>query len=78
MNIIYKDTYEDDSDDKEIITNEGAGLPSSYNGIYNVNFNDATHVKYVRDQAYYVHGCPTEGDVRVLVIPVEFVIYTGY
>lgn len=62
----------DTSNNKEIITNEGAGLPTGENGIYNVNFNDATQVKDVRDQGAYQGGCPTEGDVRVLVIPVEF------
>lgn len=56
----------------EIITNQGAGLPTGQNGIYNVDFTDATYVKDVTDQGYYLDGCPTVGSPAVLVIPVEF------
>ena len=59
--------------DSNIITNEGAGLPTdSGSGIYNVDFTDAKNVKDVTDQAYYAGGCPTVGSPGVLVIPVEF------
>ena len=58
--------------DVDLITNDGKGLPTGTNGVYNVNFNDATYVKNVHDQGYYIDGCPTTGDVKVLVIPVEF------
>ena len=56
----------------DIMTNEGAGLPTGTNGIFNVNFNDAEYVKNVTDQGYYLDGCPTTGSPAVLVIPVEF------
>ena len=56
----------------DILTNNGKGLPKGTNGVHNVNFNNASYVKNVHDQGYYLDGCPTEGDVRVLVIPIEF------
>ena len=37
-----------------------------------INLKEATPVKDVHDQNYYLNGCPTIGDVKVLVIPVEF------
>lgn len=55
-----------------LITNEGKGLPTGTNGIYDVNFTKASPLKDVHDQGYYLDGCPTVGDVNVLVIPVEF------
>ena len=55
-----------------LITNAGAGLPQGTNGIYNVDFTDATNVKDVTDQGYYLDGCPTTGSPAVLVIPVDF------
>ena len=55
-----------------VITNEGAGLPTGENGVYNVDFTTATNVKKVTDQGYYLEGCPTTGAPGVLVIPVEF------
>ncbi len=61
----------DTNEDIEII-NPTPGLPNGTDGVYNVNFNDATYVKNVTDQGYYLGGCPTTGDVKVLVIPVEF------
>ena len=60
------------SGDVDLITNEGKGLPSGENGVHNVDFTDAKYVKDVTDQGYYLDGCPTTGDVKVLVIPVEF------
>jgi len=55
-----------------LITNAGKGLPSGTNGVFNVDFTKATHVKDVTDQGYYLDGCPTVGSPAVLVIPVEF------
>ena len=55
-----------------VITNDGKGLPTDSDGVYDVNLNDATYVKDVTDQGYYVDGCPTTGSPAVLVIPVEF------
>ena len=55
-----------------MITNEGAGLPTGTNGVFNVDFTDAEYVKNVTDQGYYLDGCPTVGSPAVLVIPVEF------
>ncbi len=59
-------------EDVTIITNNGKGLPTGTNGVYNVNFKSATNVKDVTDQGYYLDGCPTMGNINVLVIPVEF------
>ncbi len=56
----------------DIITNSGAGLPAGTNGIYDVDFKNATNVKDVTDQGYYLDGCPTVGSPAVLVIPIEF------
>ena len=50
----------------------GTELPSDENGVFDVDFTDATNVKNVTDQGYYVDGCPTTGSPAVLVIPVEF------
>ena len=63
-----------DSSDSDItlITNDGKGLPTSSNGVYNVDFTRAKNVKNVTDQGYYLGGCPTTGSPAVLVIPVEF------
>lgn len=55
-----------------LITNAGAGLPSGSNGVYDVDFTDATNVKDVTDQGYYIDGCPTVGSPKVLVIPIDF------
>ena len=62
----------DQEEESNVITNEGAGLPSGTNGVYNVDFTTATNVKDVTDQGYYVDGCPTVGSPKVLVIPVDF------
>ena len=59
-------------DDSGVITNNGAGLPSDADGVYDVDFTDAANVKDVTDQGYYIDGCPTVGSPNVLVIPVEF------
>ena len=56
----------------DILTNNGAGLPSDQDGVYDVYFTDAEKVKDVTDQGYYQGGCPTTGSPAVLVIPVEF------
>ena len=58
--------------DGDAITNNGKGLPSSANGVYNVDFTGATKVKDVTDLGYYIDGCPTTGSPAVLVIPVDF------
>lgn len=56
----------------DVITNEGAGLPSDSDGVFDVDFNKAQYVKKVSDQGYYLDGCPSTGSPAVLVIPVEF------
>ena len=56
----------------DLITNDGKGLPTGQDGVYEVDFTDATYVKDVTDQGYYLDGCPTTGTPSVLVIPVEF------
>ncbi len=57
---------------EDIITNDGKGLPFGTDGYYNVNFKNATLVKDVHDQGYYLDGCPTIGAPAVLVVPVGF------
>ena len=54
------------------LNNHGKGLPSSANGVYEVDFTKGQYVKNVTDQGYYDGGCPTVGEAGVLVIPVEF------
>ena len=58
--------------DVDLMTNEGAGLPTDADGVYDVDFTDAEYVKDVTDQGYYLDGCPTTGSPAVLVIPVQF------
>lgn len=58
--------------DYDVITNEGAGLPTDSDGVFDVDFTKAENVKDVTDQGYYLDGCPTTGSPAVLVIPVEF------
>ena len=60
------------SSDVDLMTNEGKGLPSGSGGVYDVDFTDASYVKNVTEQGYYLDGCPTTGSPKVLVIPVEF------
>ncbi len=60
------------SSNANLLENDGKGLPTGTNGVYNVDFTKATYVKDVHDQGYYLNGCPTTGNVKVLVIPVEF------
>lgn len=55
-----------------LITNEGAGLPTEGDGVYDVDFTDGRYVKDVTDQGYYLDGCPTVGSPKVLVIPIDF------
>ena len=51
-------------------------MPTSANGVYNVDFTKAQYVKNVTNQGYYLDGCPTlstsNKNPAVLVIPVEF------
>lgn len=56
----------------DLITNDGKGLPTGNNGVFDVNFKDATNVKDVTDQGHYLDGCPTVGAPAVLVIPIGF------
>ena len=80
---VYSDLSKDPEDDdpgtnpggstnENVITNDGKGLPSDSDGVYDVNFKNATPVKNVHDQGYYLDGCPTTGAPAVLVIPVSF------
>lgn len=55
----------------DVITNDGAGLPSSVDGVFDVDFTIAD-IKNVTMQGSYIDGCPTVGEPDVLVIPVEF------
>ena len=50
----------------------GGDVGSDVGGVYNVDFTKAKNVKDVTDQGYYLDGCPTSGNIKVLVIPVEF------
>lgn len=52
--------------------NTSTDLPTGVDGVYNVDFTDATNVKDVTDQGWYIDGCPTTGSPAVLVIPVQF------
>ncbi len=58
--------------DVDLLTNDGKGLPTGEDGVYHVNFGDATYVQNVTEQGYYKDGCPTVGSPAVLVIPVDF------
>ena len=58
--------------DKNLITNNGAGLPEDSDGVYDVDFTKGNYVQNVTEQGYYMDGCPTTGTPAVLVIPVEF------
>ena len=59
-------------DGVDLLTNDGKGLPTGQNGVYAVDMTKAVYAKTVADQGYYLGGCPTAGNVKVLVIPVEF------
>ena len=66
-------TGDSGTEDVELITNSGLGLPDDDgDGVHDVDFTAATNVKDVTDQGYYLDGCPTTGAPGVLVIPVEF------
>lgn len=73
---LSKDPNEDDTtkENVDLITNDGKGLPTDTDGdgVYDVNFKDATNVKDVTDQGFYLGGCPTTGTPAVLVIPIGF------
>ncbi len=58
--------------DVDLVTNAGAGLPESEDGVFEIDLTKAENVKDVTDQGYYIDGCPTTGSPAVLVIPVEF------
>ena len=69
---LSKDPDNSGSTNQNVITNDGKGLPSGTNGVFDVNFKDATYVKNVTDQGNYLGGCPTIGAPAVLVIPIGF------
>ena len=58
-------------DNNNNLINENKGLPKGQD-VYNVDFTKAKYVKDVSDQKNYLGGCPTTGDVNVLVLPIEF------
>ena len=58
-------------DNNKNLINENKGLPKGQD-VYNVDFTKAKYVKDVSDQGDYLGGCPTTGDVNVLVLPIEF------
>lgn len=60
------------TENTDLLTNAGKGLPASVNGVYNVDFTKAKYAENVTDQGYYLDGCPTTGTPQVLVVPVEF------
>ena len=64
----------DDVSNKVIHTNKGKGIENyrNSNGYYNVDFTKATKAKNISNLSTYEGGCPTTGNVNVLVIPVEF------
>ena len=73
--------YITDNDSNSGSTGSGSGtgsgntstdLPEGTDGVYNVDFTDATNVKDVTDQGWYIDGCPTTGSPAVLVIPIQF------
>ncbi len=70
-------TGDGETENVDLITNNGKGLPQGTNGVYDVDLTDATYVKNVTDQGYYLDGCPTTGSPAVLVIPVDFSDYTA-
>ena len=61
-----------DSTDFNRLTNDGKGLPTDADGVYDVDFTDGKYVQNVTDQGYFLDGCPTTGSPAVLVIPIEF------
>ena len=56
----------------ELFTNEGAGLPSDYDGVYDVDFTKGEYIKDVTEQGEYIDGCAPTRSSAVLVIPVQF------
>lgn len=56
----------------ELFTNEGAGLPSDADGVYDVDFTKGEYIKDVTNQGEYIDGCAPTGSPAVLVIPVQF------
>lgn len=68
----YPSLYLESSENDDTITNDGAGLPTDYDGVYDVDFKNGVDINDVTKQGAYLDGCPTTGNVRPLVIPVEF------
>lgn len=82
----YDENYTDDDYDdtsgsvwdsvtiNNIYTNEGKGISSLINdkGYTDINFTKNTKIKDVTEQSSYEGGCPTTGNVNVLVVPVDF------
>lgn len=64
----------DDVSNKVIHTNKEKGIENyrNSNDYYNVDFTKATKAKNISNLSTYEGGCPTTGNVNVLVIPVEF------
>ena len=56
----------------ELFTNEGAGLPSDPDGVYEIDFTKGEYIKDVTNQCEFIDGCPPTGSSAVLVIPVQF------
>ena len=56
----------------ELFTNEGAGLPSDPDGVYDLDFTKGEYIKDGTNQGEYANGCPPTGSPAVLVIPVQF------
>ena len=52
--------------------NDNPNENQSAQGTRTLDFTKAKNVKDVTDLYYYIDGCPTVGDLNVLVIPVEF------
>ena len=61
-----------DTPDTPVVTPDTDLPTDDGDGVYDVDFTDATNVKDVTDQGYYLDGCPTTGSPAVLVIPVDF------
>ena len=55
-----------------LLINNGKGLPTDESGVYNLDFTNTAYTKDATEQGLYLNGCPTKGNVKVLVIPVEF------
>ena len=65
-------TTEKTPDGQTLLTNKGKGLPTDESGVYSLDFTKTSYTKNATEQGMYLNGCPTMGNVKVLVIPVEF------